>query len=288
MSAQMPQPVVSADWLEQHLHDPGLSIVDASWYLPAQGRDAEREYEAAHIPRAVFFDQDLVVEPGANLPHAMPSPRHFSQYASSMGISAHDMIVVYDGPGFFSAPRVWWMFRTMGAKNVAVLNGGFDRWKREGRPVTDEPTRVAPCHFETSFDRRAVVSFDEMQQIAGSANITIVDARPAGRFTGDEPEPREGMRSGHIPGSRNVPVVDLAENGELKSPEGLADLFDEAGVPKDRPLVTSCGSGVTAAALLLALEQAGYGDVRLYDGSWSEWGSRPDTEIETGPARHEK
>lgn len=281
---KLPQPIVTADWLEAHLHDPGLSVIDASWYLPAQGRDAEAEYEAGHIERAVFFDQDLVVEPGSTLPHTLPSPNHFAQHAGSMGVSVHDRIVVYDGPGFFTAPRVWWMFRVMGAKDVAILDGGLDRWKREGRPVTSEPTRIAPCNFEPAFDEKAVASLDDVMEIAGTGSARVVDARPAGRFTGEEPEPREGMRSGHIPGSLNVPTTELSRDGSLKRPEELRMLFQSAGVPENTPLVTSCGSGVTAAALLLALEQAGHENVRLYDGSWSEWGGRSDTDVETGPA----
>ncbi|MCP1199411.1 3-mercaptopyruvate sulfurtransferase [Notoacmeibacter sp. MSK16QG-6] len=284
MTDSLPMPMVSPEWVEEHLREPGLSIIDASWYLPVQGRDAEQEYEQAHIPGAVFFDQDLVVEPGIDLPHAMPSPGHFAQHLGSMGISVHDNIVVYDGPGFFSAPRVWWMLRAMGAKTVAILAGGMDGWKNAGREITSEPTKVAPCLFETEFDENAVVTLDEMKTISGSGDVVVVDARPHGRFTGEEPEPREGMRSGHIPGSLNVPFLDLAEDGRLKNAHALKALFEDVGVPTDRPLVTSCGSGVTAAALLLALEEAGYRNIRLYDGSWSEWGGRSDTDVETGPA----
>ncbi len=276
--------IVSADWLQERLGEPGLSIVDGSWYLPVQNRDARGEYEAGHIPGAVFFDQDLVVEPGVDLPHAMPSPDVFAKHAGSMGINADDTIVVCDGPGFFTAPRVWWMFRTMGAKDVRLLSGGMDGWKRDGRPVTTEETPVAASVFETDFDPSVMVGLDELRALVDSGSAQVVDARPAGRFTGAEPEPREGMRSGHMPGARNVPALSLAPDGHMLDDDALRALFDQAGVDFSRPLVTSCGSGVTAAALLLALELLGKRDVRLYDGSWSEWGSRSDTPAETGRA----
>lgn len=273
---------VSADWLEDHLDQPGLSIVDASWYLPAQQRDAHGEYEAGHIPGAVFFDQDLVVEPGVDLPHAMPSPSEFARHVGAMGITSEDKIVIYDGPGLFSAPRVWWLFRVMGAKDVHLLAGGLDRWKKENRTTTTEKTKTAPSYFETEFDPDAVVSFDEMRQLVANRNAQIVDARPRSRFTAEEPEPRAGMRGGHMPHARNVPVMELIENGQLKSDEELAAEFEKAGVDMSGPLVTSCGSGVTAATLVLALRRLGKTDVRLYDGSWSEWGSREDTDVVTG------
>ncbi len=276
--------VVSADWLQERLGSPGLCIIDGSWYLPQQGRDAKAEYDAAHIPGAVLFEQDLVVEPDSALPHTLPRPRHFAQFASSMGIAVDDTIVVYDGPGFFSAPRVWWMFRVMGAQKVFLLDGGFDNWKREGRPVTAEPTKIAGSYFEPRFDADRVASFEDMVKIVADGSMQVADARPAGRFTGADPEPRAGMRSGHMPGARNVPAVSLSKDGKLLPLNELREKFEEAGVDLTKPVVTSCGSGVTAAVITLALESLGHSDNKLYDGSWSEWGGRDDTRVITGPA----
>lgn len=271
---------VSADWLSEHLNDPGMSIVDASWYLPAQNRDARAEYEAGHIPRAVFFDHDLVVDPESSLPHALPAPKVFATFAGSMGISRDDTIVVYDGPGFFSAPRAWWMFRVMGARNVHVLEGGIDGWKAEGRFVTAKPTKVASCVFDVAFDEGRVASLTDMRRIVDTGQAQIADARPAGRFAGIDPEPRAGMRGGHMPGAANVPALALSRDGRLLPPDELRAAFSEAGVDLARPVVTTCGSGITAAVLTLALETLGHRDNRLYDGSWAEWGGRDDTPIE--------
>lgn len=276
--------VVSADWLQERLGTPGLSIVDGSWYLPQQGRDAKAEYDAGHIQGAVFFDQDLVVEPDSPLPHTLPRPRHFSQFASSMGITADDTIVVYDGPGFFSAPRVWWIFRVMGAQKVFLLDGGLDGWKREGRPVTAEPARIAPTYFEARFDAARVASFEEMLQIVAERSMQGADARPAGRFVGSDPEPRPGIRSGHMPGARNVPAETLSKDGSLLPLAELRAKLEEAGIDPAKPVVTSCGSGVTAAVITLALESLGHSHNKLYDGSWTEWGGRDDTPVVTGPA----
>jgi len=273
---------VSSSWLAEHLNDPGMSVVDASWYLPAQKRDARGEYDAGHIPRAVFFDHDLVVEPSSDLPHTLPRPAAFATFAGSMGISADDTIVVYDGPGFFSAPRAWWMFRTMGAKKVYVIEGGIDGWKREGRFVTDKPTKVASCVFEVDFDPSRVASLEEMRAIVAEGARQIADARPPGRFSGADPEPRPGVRGGHMPGAHNVPALALSKDGKLLPPEDLRKAFTQAGIDLDKPVVTSCGSGITAAVLTLALETLGQRDVKLYDGSWTEWGSRTDTPVEKG------
>jgi thiosulfate/3-mercaptopyruvate sulfurtransferase len=274
--------VVDPDWLAAHLKTPGLSVVDASWYLPAQRRDPKAEYEAAHIPGAIFFDQDLVVDPASTLPHTLPSPALFARFAGSMGISADDTIVVYDGPGLFSAPRVWWMFRIMGVAEVFVLDGGFDRWKAEGRPVTAEPTRIAPCVFHAEFDAERVVSFAEMRDIVASGSAQIADARPAGRFAAIDPEPRPGVRGGHMPGAKNLPAVSLSRNGELLPLDELRGVIAGAGLDPEKPIVTSCGSGVTAAVISFALYSLGHGNHRLYDGSWTEWGGHPDTPVVTG------
>lgn len=271
--------VVSRDWLEERLHAPGLSIVDGSWYFPP--RDARDEHDAAHIPGAVFFDQDEVVDPDSDLPHALPDALTFERHVSAMGISEDDTIVVYDGPGMFSAPRVWWLFRVMGAKHVFVLDGGFDRWKQEGRPVTAEPTRIAPCVFKARLDKARVARLADMRRIVSDGESQIADARPPGRFSGTEPEPRAGMRSGHMPGAKNVPTATLSRDGELLPPAELKSVLENAGLDLGKPVVTSCGSGVTAAVITLALESVGHEDNRLYDGSWSEWGGRDDTPVET-------
>lgn len=274
--------VVSADWLMERLGTPGLSLVDGSWYLPTQNRDARGEYEAAHIPGAVFFDHDTIVAPNAQLPHTLPAPRLFAQFASSMGIDEKDTIVVYDGPGFFSAPRVWWMFRLMGVEEVYVLDGGIDRWKAQGRPVTAEPTKIAPGFFEVDCDSSRVVAFEEMRRIVDDGSAQIADARPAGRFAGTDPEPRPGMRGGHMPGARNVPAASLSRDGSLLPLDELRAVLEAAGLDLSKPVVASCGSGVTAAVISLALASVGHEENRLYDGSWSEWGGRADTPVVTG------
>jgi thiosulfate/3-mercaptopyruvate sulfurtransferase len=273
---------VDADWLQKRLGEPGITIVDASWYLPAQKRDARAEYQAAHIPGAVFLDQDAVSDPDSTLPHTLATPQYFAQFVGGLGISADDTIVVYDGPGFFSAPRAWWMFRVMGVFQVYVLEGGFDRWMAAGRPTTAEPTKVAPCVFHVDFDAARVASLADMRHVVQEGAVQVADARSPGRFAGTEPEPRAGVRSGHMPGARNVPASLLSENGELLPKGRLRQVIEEAGIDLERPIVTSCGSGITAAAITLALETLGHTDNRLYDGSWTEWGGRADTPVATG------
>ncbi|MBV2144509.1 3-mercaptopyruvate sulfurtransferase [Falsochrobactrum sp. TDYN1] len=276
--------VISREKLKKRLGEPGLAIVDASWYLPAAGRNGREEYDAAHIPGAVFFDQDEIADKDSGLPHTLPSPELFARHIGSMGITADETIVVYDGPGMFSAPRVWWMFRVMGVQNVFLLDGGFDGWRKAGFPATDEVTKIAPTLFTPSFNAAQVVGFDEMRKIVDQRSSQIADARATGRFTGRDAEPRAGMRSGHMPGARNVPAGTLSENGELKDLDSLRKIFSDAGVDLNRSIVTSCGSGVTAAVITLALTSLGHQDNRLYDGSWSEWGSRQDTPVVMGDA----
>lgn len=276
--------VVSADWLEARLGPDGPKIVDASWYLPVHGRDQREEYRSGHIPGAVFFDQDAVVDPDSALPHALPPAAVFAEHAARLGLSHDDTIVVYDGFGMLTAPRVWWMLRTMGARNVFVLDGGFDRWREADRPVTTDVPQPAPGRFDASLDERAAVTLEQMRAHVETGAMQIADARSPGRFTGHEPEPRDGMRSGHMPGARNLPVTALSRDGALKPLDELHALFVEAGLDPSAPMVTTCGSGVTAAVITLALESLGQSDNALYDGSWSEWGGRKDTPVATGEA----
>lgn len=277
--------VVSFDWLTERLGDPDLKIVDASWYLPAQNRNGAEEYAAARIPGAVFFDQDKIVDPGSSLPHTLPAPEHFARAASELGLSENDTIVVYDGPGMFTAPRVWWVLRTFGAGNAYVLDGGFDAWKAGGRPVeTGAATPPAATAFKPDVNDAAVASFAAMTSTVEDRSSQIADARGPGRFSGVEPEPRAGMRSGHMPGASNVPFSILSKNGKLKPVSQLRQLLEASGLDLEKPVVTTCGSGVTAAVITLALHSVGHHDNRLYDGSWSEWGGREDTPIATGEA----
>lgn len=276
--------IVSADWLQERLTDQTVKIVDASWYLPQHNRNGKAEYEAGHIPGAVFFDQDEIADHTSGLSHTVPSPDVFAAHVGQMGISIDASIVVYDGPGLFSSARVWWLFRVMGATKVYVLDGGLDGWKAEGRPLTNEPTEPQATIFAPVFNADAITTFGEMRSTVETGSAQIADARGAGRFTGAEAEPRAGMRSGHMPGAKNLPIAALAENGRLKSIEALRETILAAGIDPDRPVVTSCGSGVTAAVITLALQSVGHADNTLYDGSWAEWGSRDDTPVVTGEA----
>lgn len=282
MTAARSKYVVSADWVQKQLGAPDFRIIDASWYLPAQNRNGAAEYAAGHIPGAVFYDQDAIADLSTGLPHNIPSPEEFAAAVEKLGISDTDTIVVYDGPGIFTAPRVWWLLRTMGAKNVYVMDGGLDGWKKEGRPLETDLPEPAPGHFRPHFNPAAVTSFDEMHDIVSSGSRQIADARGAGRFTGDEPEPRAGMRSGHMPGARSMPSGIFSVDGRLKDLDALRAAFARAGIDLDAPVVTTCGSGITAAIITLALHSLGHENNTLYDGSWSEWGGRADTPVVTG------
>lgn len=274
--------IVSADWLEKSLGSPDLRIVDASFYLPAQKRNAAEEYAAAHIPGAVLFDQDAIADHSTDLPHMVPAPDVFAEAVGRMGISETDTIVIYDGIGVFASPRVWWLFRTMGAKTVFVLDGGMDGWTRDGRPVTSELPEPAPATFTPRFEAARVTSLEKMKAIVSEGRVQIADARSAGRFAGTDPEPRAGLRSGHMPGARSMPVTQLTEGGRLKPLAELRSALEGAGIDLSRPVVTSCGSGITAAIITLSLASLGHDDNTLYDGSWTEWGGRTDTPVVTG------
>lgn len=278
-------PLVETDWVADHLGDDNLRILDGSWYLPAMGRNATEEFASSHIPGARYFDIDAISEPDSPLPHTLPSPAYFADQVGALGVSHTDRIVVYDGAGLFSAARVWWMFRTMGAKNVAVLNGGFKAWQAEGRQTESALPEIVASTFEAVLDRDWVCDITTIRSATQTGSHEIADARPGDRFTGEVPEPRAGLRSGHMPSSSSTPIGTFIDgDGKIKAPDGLAAAFSEAGIDIDRPILTTCGSGVTAAIPYLALHLLGRFDVKLYDGSWTEWGGHPDTEVLQGPA----
>jgi len=275
--------LVSPDWLKARLGDPTVRVVDGSWYLPAQNRDAKAEYRAGHIPGAVFFDIDAIADTSSDLPHMLPDEAAFAAAAGALGISDTDTIVVYDGMGFFSAPRVWWTFRTYGAKDVSVLDGGLAAWDKAGYPKEAGTVTPKPARFATSFSPRQVRDFEGVS-LALARGETVVDARSAARFRGEEPEPRAGVEPGHMPGAKNLHYAALTDaDGRLVAPERIRVLFEEAEVDLSSPVITTCGSGITAANLLFALARIGKDDVAVYDGSWTEWGSRPGAPVAKGP-----
>jgi thiosulfate/3-mercaptopyruvate sulfurtransferase len=275
--------LIETDELERELDAPDFVIIDATWYMPDEGKNAREEYLAEHIPGAIFFDIDEIADINSPLPHMLPSPEKFSSRMRKMGIGDGQRIVVYDRHGMFSAPRVWWMFRVMGADEVSVLNGGLPKWKSEGRPLMmGEPNPRTPRHFTSRRNLDLVRDVDDMKSVIHDKSADIVDARSAERFAGTVPEPRQGLRAGHIPGAQNVPYGQLLNaDGTLKSTEELNTVFAAAGVDPHKPVVTSCGSGITACVLALALAETGHRRTSVYDGSWTEWGADDSLPIET-------
>ncbi len=278
--------LVNVAWLKEHLDAPDVVVVDASWHLPTEKRDPRAEYLEQHIPGAVFFDIDDISDSASNLPHMLPDNAKFSSKVRKLGIGDGQRIVIYDSVGMFSAARVWWMFRVMGADDVTLLDGGLPKWMEAELPLDTGPVQRQERHFTARRNMLMVRDVDDIVEITENGKTQIVDARAAARFCGDAPEPRQGLRAGHIPGARNVPFGTLLnEDRTLRSVSELKDVFTNAGVDLSGSIVTSCGSGITAAILSLALEELGHRNAGLYDGSWTEWGSREDLAIEKGPAK---
>jgi thiosulfate/3-mercaptopyruvate sulfurtransferase len=275
--------LVSTDWLAANLGSNTLRVVDGSWYLPMMNRKPAEEFLAGHIPGAVHFDIDTVRDTASPLPHMLPSADVFAAAAGAMGLSEEHTIVVYDGAGLFSAPRVRWMFNAYGARDVRILDGGLPQWISEGRPLEQGPAAPAPAHFDAHLDLSVIADLGMVRGALADGTAQVVDARPADRFRGDAPEPRPGVRAGHMPGSLNVPFSDLVSGGRLAPDAEIVAAFRRAGVDPSRPIITSCGSGVSAAILWLGLEIASQAPDALYDGSWAEWGSTDDCAVVTGP-----
>ncbi|MDF1669808.1 MAG: 3-mercaptopyruvate sulfurtransferase [Roseovarius sp.] len=283
MTQDDPKTLISTDWLANHLKDPDLRILDGSSFMPSTGRDGRAEYDAAHIPGARFFDIDDISDHRSELPHMAPPTEKFMSRLRKLGVGDGHQVVVYDAMGLFSAARVWWLFRLMGQDNIAVLDGGFPKWQAEGRAIEDMPPIIRDRHMTVRRQNHMVKDVTQVSAASKLQDYEILDARSAGRFAGTDAEPRKGLRGGHIPGSKNVPFTDLL-NGDatMKSPDDLRAVFEAAGVDMGKPVITSCGSGVTAAVINLALERIGKTDHALYDGSWTEWGAFATLPVDTG------
>ena len=272
--------IVSTEWLAKHRGDPDLRVVDGSWHMPQAKRDPAREFTEAHLPGAVFFDIDGIADRSSGLPHMLPSPEMFANAAGALGIGDGDRVVVYDSRGVVSASRVWWTFRAFGHDAIAVLDGGLPKWRAEGRLLASGSAPPPARRFTPKFRPELVRDVEQMKANLSTKREQVLDARSRGRFTGSEPEPRAGLRGGHIPGSLNLPYDELhAADGTLRPPAELRDAFVAARVDLTRPVVTTCGSGITASVLALALHRVGRDDVAVYDGSWTEWAGRDDTPV---------
>ncbi|MGH6876795.1 MAG: 3-mercaptopyruvate sulfurtransferase [Rhizomicrobium sp.] len=276
-------PLVSTEWLAEHLRAPDIRVADASWYLPQAGRDAKAEYLAAHIPGAVFFDIEDLSDETNPLPHMLAPAAKFASRMRTLGLGDGNLVIVYDGAGLYSAPRAWWMLRAMGHDEVAVLDGGFPKWKREGRSIEDLAPEPYPRHFTPRPNNALLRDFPQLMHNLKAAREQVIDLRSAARFAGKEEEPRPGVRRGHIPGSVNLPYSELSTDaGTLKPRDQLLEIFSRRGIDPAHANIASCGSGITAAIGMLALVAAGARDVALYDGSWSEWGGRAEAPVATG------
>ncbi|MGE3142951.1 MAG: 3-mercaptopyruvate sulfurtransferase [Hyphomonadaceae bacterium] len=284
MTDRADDPLVTVDWLARHLEAPDLRILDATWHLPTSGRDARAEYAAKRIPGALFFDIDEICDTASPLPHMLPSPEKFASRMRKLGLGDGARLVIYDTHGLFSAARAWWMFRAMGHEDVTVLDGGLPAWEAAGQPVEEEPPlRPQERHFTARFRADLVRDLTDLKINMQKARALVIDARPAARFKGEEPEPRPNVRAGHIPDAVNVPAADMLNPDKTMKPKAaLTEIFAAAGVGPKTRVICMCGSGVTAAVTALGLARIGRWDAPVYDGSWAEWGGLPDTPVATG------
>ena len=275
---------VATDWLDAHLGDPDLRVIDASWHMPTTARKGDAEFREGHIPGAVFFNIDEIADKSTGLPHMLPTPQAFAAAMGELGLGDGMRFVIYDSLGLFAAARVWWTLRAYGAEDVHILAGGLPKWTHEGRALATGAADPKAAVFTPRLAEDATADLAEVMAALASGEAQVVDARPADRFEGRTPEPRPGLKSGHMPGALNLPYGELLEHGQLKPKDALAAIFAAHGVDLARPVITTCGSGVSAAIVLLAAEEAGGKIAGLYDGSWSEWGGREDCPAATGRA----